>query len=272
VGNKNNLTFALSIHNLNYQNMKKIAIVPQSRQVKVLTNVTNFSKLNVINPNRPTKEAHVKRLVDSFKRFGTAGVVIVVIQTRAVNGKLEYYIADGQHRRIAAERTKLPLSINIVELVEDTLFNLTQYIAMLNDSSKSWTSHNYINAFSKNNISEYKLFNDTMNETGLKATDLLQIFLNTTTTKEFKSGSMKFPDIDDSLELLKATKMVKEIIPNKAFVRRSLYKVFRMAKDYKRMAKAIINASKHPAFKYSENEQELYNQLILIYRSEFNVR
>jgi hypothetical protein len=252
--------------------MKKISVKPQSNLVKVLTNVTNFSKYKVIDTNRPTKEAHVKRLVESFKCFGTSAAHLKVVQTRAISGKLEHYIADGQHTRIAAERTNLPLTVFIVELLEDTAFNVTQYIAMLNDTSKNWSSGNYVKAFSGNEISEYKLFNDTMTETGLKATDLLQIFLNTTTTKEFKSGAMKFPDVDDSLELLKATKMVKEIIPNKAFVRRSLYKVFRMAKDYKRMAKAIINASKHPAFKYSENEQELYNQLILIYRSEFNVR
>lgn len=252
--------------------MKKVAVSPQSILVKVLTNVTDFSGYKVIDTNRPTREPHVKRLLDSFKRFGTAGANLIVVQTRAISGKLEHYITDGQHTRIAAERAKLPLTVFIVELLNDTMFNVTQYIAMLNDTSKGWTSSDYVSAFSGNEVSEYKLFNDTMKETGLKATDLLQIFLNTTTTKEFKSGAMKFPDINDSLELLEATKMVKEVIPNKAFTRRSLYKVFRMAKDYKRMAKAILKTASHDIFQFSENEQELYNQLIKVYRIEFKVK
>jgi hypothetical protein len=250
--------------------MKKVAVSPQSILVKVLTNVTDFSGYKVIDTNRPTKEPHVKRLVNSYKRFGTAGANLIVVQTRAITGKLEYYIADGQHTRIAAERAKLPLTVFIVELLNDTMFNVTQYIAMLNDTSKGWTSSNYVSAFSGNEVSEYKLFNDTMKETGLKTTDLLQIFLYTTSTKEFKSGAMKFPDVEDSLKLLKATKMVKEVIPNKAFSRRSLYKVFRMAKDYKKMAKAILEATSY--VKFEENEQKLYDQLCHIYKSAFNVK
>lgn len=251
--------------------MKKETL--KSRQVEVLTNQTVFNYKRIEPNNRPIDEAHVKELYNSFLMFGTAGATMIVLQTRAVTGKLERYVADGQHSGIAAERAKMPLTVVVVELLEDTLFNVTQYIAMLNNTSKGWSTKNYINAFVNNEITEYKIFAEKMKNDGLTITDMQHIFM--VRPKDFKSGEMKFPDLKDSLDLLEAYRSIKEYMPKKAFTRRSLYKVMRLAKDYKRMAKAIAKAAhglKSAEVGFSENEHEFYAHLVKIYQREFNIK
>ncbi len=69
--------------------------------------------------------------------------------------------------------------------------------------------------------------------------------------------------------------MVKNIIPNKAFVRRSLYKIMRLSKDYNKLAKAIVKVSKAMETslqKFSCDETEFHNHLTNIYRKEFNIK
>jgi tellurite resistance protein len=86
---------------------------------------------------------------------------------------------------------------------------------------------------------------------------------------------MKFVNEADSMELLDAVMSIKNVIPNKAFVRRSLYKIMRLCKDYKRMAKAVIKtaeALKTAHTKFSENEREFYEHLVKIYKAEFSVK
>jgi hypothetical protein len=223
--------------------------------------------VNLSGENRKINEAHVKRLMESFSEFGTAALNITVIKSKAFTGKAEYYMADGQHSIIACNRLGLAYSVNIVEMVVDTPLNVTRYIATLNNNSKAWSNDNYLTAFAKNNLSDYKVISDIIEKTGLTITDILYIFLGNSGVKEnklFKNGEFKIVNEKDSMELLEATLMVKEHIPNKAFVRRSLYKVMRKAKNYKSFAKAIIKTSqalKMGYSKFSENEQEFQDHL-----------
>jgi hypothetical protein len=227
--------------------------------------------------NRKVVEGHVRKLVTSFESFGTARAIVTVIKTKSVNGKITYYVADGQHTIIACERLGLSFNIALVELIEDSLLNVTKYIATLNNNSKAWSNDNYLTAFAKNGIREYKIVVEVMKTSGLTITDMLYIFLGGSSTKEnkmFKNGELKFIDERDSMKLLDAILKVKTYVPNKAFVRRSLYKVMARAKDYDRLADAIITASKALEVahsKFSENESDFYNHLIKIYQSEFKI-
>jgi hypothetical protein len=133
----------------------------------------------------------------------------------------------------------------------------------------------YLNSFKENDIREYKIMSELKIKTGLTMTDLLFIFLGSNNRKEFTSGQMTFVNEKDSMELLDSVMMVKNAIPNKAFVRRSLYKIMRLCKDYKRMAKAILKtaeALKTAHTKFSENERDFYEHLVKIYKSEFSVK
>ena len=249
---------------------------PLSVFIEFIANCTDFSRFKFIKgANRRTNESHVSEIADSILEFGAGSVVITVVKTKSINGKVEYYVADGQHRLLAAQRLNVPIHILIVELAVDTKLNLTKYIATLNNTASGWSPKIYLNSFKENGIREYKIISELKTKTGLTMTDLLFIFVGTNNRKTFKSGEMKFINEEDSMELLDSVMLVKNAIPNKAFVRRSLYKIMRLCKDYKRMAKAILKTSealKTAHAKFSENEAEFYDHLVKIYKAEFAVK
>lgn len=260
--------------------MKKQAIkVSESVLVKFIPNVTDFSKFKFLsNQNRKVDEGQVKKLVDSFTQFGVAGVTIIVIKSAAFSGKDELFIGDGQHSINAAKRLGLPIDVKIIKLVDDSPLQVTKFIAALNNNSKAWSTNNFLTAFSNNGIREYKKLANVKSEHGFTITDLLYIYLGNGSTKEnkmFKNGTLKFIDENDSDNLMQAVASVKNVIPNKAFTRRSLYKVMRIAKDYKKFAKAIQEVAKHQeaaCSQFSENEQEFYDHLVRIYQANFNTK
>jgi hypothetical protein len=246
-----------------------VEFIPNCDQKKL----SSFKFLNDI--NRDVKEPHVKKIAESFEEFGTASVVLTVVRTKSIKGKVEEYVADGQHRLLAAQRLNCPIHVIIVELTNDTKLNLTTYISTLNNTSSGWSPNTYLNSFLHNDLREYTIINELKSTTGLTMTDLMFIFLGSNNKKLFASGKMKFVNEADSMELLKAVMSVKTVIPNKAFVRRSLYKIMRLCKDYKRMAKAILvtaEALKTAHTSFSENEAEFFNHLVKIYKAEFNVK
>ncbi len=244
--------------------------------ISIKQGVTNFDKYEVFPKlNRKIDESNVRQLVQSFSEFGTATAKVTIIKTKSVTGKTQYYRGDGQHSIIAAGRLGMPLIVVIVELVEDTLLNVTKYVAALNNNAKAWSTSNFLNAFACNNISEYQIVGHMVEQSGLTITDMLYIFLGSASRENnntFKSGGLKFIDYNDSYELWEAVCSIKKYIPNKAYARRAIYPIFRMAKDYKRMAKVIIRAAKSMEIaqsKFSENEADFNAQLIRLYKAEF---
>jgi hypothetical protein len=248
-----------------------------STLIEFIPNCTEFSKFQFLDGgiNRDVRDPNVVKIIKSYKLFGTGSAVVTVIKTKSINGTVEYYIVDGQHRLVAAQRLKLSINIMIVELAIDTKLNVTKYIATLNNTSTGWSASTYLDSFKENGIREYTILNELKNKTGLTMTDLLFIFIGSNNRKSFTSGDMKFINEADSMELLDSVMLVKNAIPDKAFVRRSLYKIMRLCKDYKRMAKAILKtaeALKTAHSKFSENESEFYDHLVKIYKSEFSVK
>ena len=238
--------------------------------------VTNFDKYEIFPKlNRKIDESNVRQLVESFKQFGTASAKVTIIKTKSVTGRVKLFQGDGQHSIIAAGRLGLPLLVVTVELADDTLLNVTKYVAALNNNAKAWSTHNFLNAFACNGIDEYKIVGNMVEQSGLTITDMLYIFLGSASRENnntFKSGKLKFIDYNDSYELWEAVCSVKQYIPNKAYARRAIYPIFRMAKDYKRMAKVIIKAGRSMEIaqtKFSENEADFTAQLQRLYRAEF---
>jgi hypothetical protein len=250
--------------------MKKTVFqITGSRLVEFIPNATNTLNAKRIGSiNRPVDEAQVKILMDSFVRFGVASLTIIIIRTKAFKGTYELYIGDGQHSAEACNRLGIPFDIKVIELFEDTKLEVTQYIATLNNSNKAWSTTNYLNAYCDNGIPEYIKAVKVIAETGLTVTDFEYIYLGSGGGKEhksFKNGTMKFPNEADSDKLLEAIMMVKPHVPNKAYVRRSLFKVMRMTNDYQKLAKVIIKASIALAeneTSFSENEKEFLAHLI----------
>jgi uncharacterized ParB-like nuclease family protein len=250
----------------------KITIVTASKIVvtlETLKNVSDFSSFKVLKgKNRPVDEVHVQALIKSMQKYGTGASTCVIIETSAFDGIPTLYQADGQHRFIACERLGLGIDCKVMRLQEDTQLNVILFIAELNNSAKQWSTKNYMESFANNGITEYKIFSEYQKRYDFKASDLQNIF--NVSAKDFKSGLMKFPNQENSIKLLDAVAMVKPILPNKAYTRRSLYKVMRISNDYNKLANQIIKVyevMKLKGEKFAENELEFYKDLLVIYQA-----
>ena len=245
----------------------------KAKLVEVVTNSTDYKAIeNILGFNRKVNKPHVAKLKNSIQQTGSDGVMIKVIKTKAFKNSVQLINADGQHRLEACEQLKVPFNYTVLEMVEDTPLNVTKYIALHNEVVVRWGGDVYLNSYALNGIAEYKTFKKLRDTNDLTNTDMFKIF--GVTQKQFTNGEMKFENEANSLLLLKAIVTIKPHVPNKAFVRRSLFKILDVPSEYKALADAIVNASKvlkNAGMKFSENENEFFNQLIDI-KSNMNMK
>ena len=77
---------------------------------------------------------------------------------------------------------------------------------------------------------------------------------------------MKINDLQKSLDLLDAIISLKDVVPNKAYVRRSLFKVMKLTNGkFSKLAKAIKAAIKK--VEVPENEAKFYEFLMKVFNS-----
>ena len=108
------------------------------------------------NINRITDPKHIQKMVSSIRAMGVIRPVICV-KVKFIDGTERLYIVDGQHlfKALCAEELEIPYII--IEVQNDV--DLVHKMAMLNNSSKSWTLLNYVNAFKMHIPDYYSLFN-----------------------------------------------------------------------------------------------------------------
>lgn len=95
--------------------------------------------------NRNKKEDHVKKLTKSLATVGILRAPVLV-KTRAVTGKLEIYNIDGQHLVESLKRVGMSkVSAFLVET--DSLNEIVEMMALLNNVQQKWTIVNYVNAY-----------------------------------------------------------------------------------------------------------------------------
>ncbi len=104
----------------------------------------DYEKFLFLDNNRILNPGHVQTMIESVRTMGVIRPV-VCIETDAISGKKQRYITDGQHlfTALVAEELEIPY---IVLNVEDEI-ELVVKMAKMNNSSKSWTLLNYVNAF-----------------------------------------------------------------------------------------------------------------------------
>ncbi len=208
--------------------------------------------------NRKIKNTHVKNIADRIHAIGFVGS-LVVIRTK-IYGKVCLLLVDGQNRFQACKRLGVPFNYEIYELVHDTQLHVTELIAALNTSSKAWVNNDFLNAFTANDIVNYKKFKGIIKEHSLTVTELLCVYLGAAGASEiaqFKSGKMVFPNEEDSDLLLKAMVLVRPHVSTKSFIRRQLPKLFIQSKDYIGFANMIKENSEMlniQGIRYSEDE------------------
>ena len=238
----------------------------ETRLISSFTNLKNFDKFDLSPLQRKINQTNVCKLMESFKKYGTASTSVTIIRTSAFGKKNQHIIGDGQHTVTSAKLMGVGINGHIVELIEDTQENILRYISVLNNARTGWSNKVYLSEYSKldnDKAKRYRLFDELINEHKLTVTDLSYIFLGGGSKMEvdmFKNGEIEFANERESMRLLKAVLKVKAYLPNKSFARRSLYKVMRMSNNYDKFADKIISSN----IKFSENESELFAQLVLI--------
>ncbi len=247
--------------------MKALEFNLKTSLVKMIAETTDLKQFKTLDDlNRPLDKAHVNNIKQKFEIFGTAGATITVIATRSF-GELEYYVADGQHRRLAAIELDLPLNVTIVKLEDDTILNLMKYISVLNNTSKGWNNVQYMTSFANCGVKPYKTLQKVMAESKLKTTDLQYIFLenDATLNKAYKNGTLtELPNEEVNMKLYRAVMKVYPYIPNKAYTRRALYRSMRLTDNFNKFANAIVESGKHlkeANSGFSENEADFFKHL-----------
>lgn len=219
---------------------------------------TDYEMFNLLNFNRTVNKAHVKNLVASMKIHGFKGVV-QVIKTSFIDGKLKYYIVDGQHRVTAAIQLGLPIRFELTELNDRQ--STAEFIAELNTSAKSWGTTNFLNVWSSLDIAEYVKLDKVQKETGFQITPLLEAYLFTSNQIEFRMGKMTFPNEEQSDKIIKQMIDLNKYLPSKSFCRRAIVKVMRNEKyNHKKMIAAVKNYIQLVGG-FTENERGLKAEL-----------
>ena len=114
----------------------------------------DYKKFEFLDINRLTDNGHIQKMINSVRNMGVVRPVICVRIT-FVDGRQKLYVIDGQHlfKCLMAEDLEIPYVIIDVE----NKIDMIQKMAMLNNSSKSWTLMNYVNAFKMHIVDYYKL-------------------------------------------------------------------------------------------------------------------
>lgn len=150
-----------------------------------------FSLLTGI--NREIMPKQVTKLAESIDKMGIIRPV-VVCTIAFITGKLTTYILDGQHLYLACIRNKM--DIPYIEIEVKDMQDLIEKIALLNSSSKSWTTQDYILAWSTL-YPDYKKLMHYTNIYPLEARIICGILMGNSTqdgggaTRAVKSGTFK---------------------------------------------------------------------------------
>jgi hypothetical protein len=228
----------------------------------------NYTMLEEV--SRKVDDNHVRKIMEGMAMFGAEATCLIVIETNAF-GKLQRILADGNHRGTSAKLLNLPLDIKVVKLDDDTQDNVRDYISCLNNNSKVWNNMVYLQLNVAGGKREYIKFQDIMNETNLKITDLLHIYTGSGATKKFQSGNLTFKDEKESDKKLEQVKRMLTYLPKHSFTRRSAWRVMKQTNDYKKLATAVIQFAKNKQNEFSADEKTFKNQMVEIYNETFNV-
>jgi hypothetical protein len=219
---------------------------------------TDYSMFKLLPFNREVDNSHVKTLVESMRLHGFKGVV-QIIRTKFINGKLEFYVVDGQHRISAAKQLGLPIRFELTEL--NTRLETAEFISQLNTSAKSWGTANFLSVWSSLDIAEYVKLNRVQKETGFQITPLLEAYLFTSNQADYRRGKMVFTNEELSDKIIQQMIELNQYLPNKAFCRRAIVRVMRNPKyNHKKMLPAIkqyVNL----VGAFTENERGLKTEL-----------
>lgn len=181
--------------------------------------------------NRAVIPSHVTKMAESVNRIGiTRPVVVAYFEYKGVK---DYYIIDGQNLYHALLRIGSHIPYRVIEV--DSEEDMVEKIALLNTSSKTWSLHDYVVAWSYIRP-DYKKLGHFFNVYDLDISSIASVMhgyhgtSNSNITKVIKEGKFEIKDLDKSIRILDYTSDVLNIVPrldrnaNRSFV--SAYTAF----------------------------------------------
>lgn len=163
------------------------------RKIKFSKDYKKFAFLEI---NRITDTGHIQKMISSVRNMGVIRPIICV-RVKFVNGTYQLYVIDGQHlfKSLMSEDLEIPYVVIDVE----NKIDMVQKMAMLNNSSKSWTLLNYVNAF-KMHLKDYYDLNELREMYNIEPLMLATICTNgnessISGSRLIKSGDFKITNV-----------------------------------------------------------------------------
>ncbi len=218
--------------------------------MKKSTLVTGFTKENfkqwlgkkpvsfLAGINRPIDPAQVTKLAQSIDAIGVQRT-LVVAEFAFITGKKEMYVIDGQHLYHALMRNGLDIPYVMVEIKDKA--DLVEKIALLNASSKSWCTQDYITAWSCLKTDYVKL-NEYLNRYDIEKSLTASILMNNgtdggNTIRTIKKGEFQIINEEGNVKILDYITDLLKVIPRQnrvqnKYVCREFLSFVRSCPDY----------------------------------------
>ncbi len=174
-------------------------------------------KVNFLPFNRATTRAHTLELAQSMRDHGWFGTVIL-IWTNLYSKNFKYYVIDGQHRVTAAEIVGIVWRYEIKEV--STHEEVVSLMADLNNNSKGWFLHDYLQPWASLGYSNYRALSTIFTRTRLPLASLITLYSGNafgsaqggSNTRKFKKGALVLKNkalgdeiTDEIIEMQKVT-------------------------------------------------------------------
>jgi len=164
--------------------------------------------------NRPIDPAQVTKLAISIDLLGVQRT-LVIAEISFITGKKEWYVIDGQHLYHALMRNGQDIPYVVVEIKDKA--DLVEKIALLNASSKTWTTQDYITAWGSLKTDYVKL-NEYLNRYDFERTFTAAILMNCSTdgsniTRHIKKGTFEIINEENNVKILDYVTDLLKVIP-----------------------------------------------------------
>ena len=164
---------------------------------------------------RPIDPSQVTRIANSTDKMGIVRPVVVT-RISFINGKLEYYIVDGQHLFNACIRNGMDIPYVLIDITDKK--SLVEKIALLNASSKSWLLTDYTRAWSSL-ISDYVQLNHYFQVYDIEMNMIAGVLSGNSLssgasiTKKIKNGEFRIVNEAANVKILDNVTDVLKIVP-----------------------------------------------------------
>lgn len=178
--------------------------------VKWLSKAAKKGFRTLDNVNRAIIPSHVTKMAESIMKLGILRPVVVAYLD--FKGVKDYYIIDGQHLYHALIRLGYDIPYVTIDVKNDE--ELIESLALLNNSSKSWTMTDYVQAWSFT-TSDYKTLVKYFNTYDLELCTLASILHGRTEniSKTVKTGKFKVNSEEKAVNLMDYTTDVLKVLP-----------------------------------------------------------